>query len=84
LLAALHSKTLIIPQTEQFQTVSQRFCQFRAQEYNWNTADRILLGQQDLDPTQPTSIGTNPKRLRFTLIPDVQVTEVDAVRMNVT
>lgn len=60
---------LWVPQLTCFQTLTQKFCQFPSVEYQWNSADQIVSGDEELmDFTGDT---TKAKRLRFVIIPEI-------------
>ena len=64
---ATYMYELWVPQTGEYQTMTQTFQQYPAPEYAWNTADEILLGNIELDMTNDN---VKAKRLRFAILPD--------------
>ena len=58
---------LWVPQTGEYQTMTQTFQQYPTPEYAWNTADEILLGNIELDMMNDN---VKAKRLRFAILPD--------------
>ncbi len=64
---ATYMYELWVPQTGEYQTMTQTFQQYPTPEYAWNTADEILLGNIELDMTNDN---VKAKRLRFAILPD--------------
>ncbi len=64
---ATYMYELWVPQTGEYQTMTQTFQQYPTPEYAWNTADEILLGNIELDMNNDN---VKAKRLRFAILPD--------------
>jgi hypothetical protein len=54
-----------------YQTVYQVFYQYPIPEYNWSTLDQIITFNAELDSSYDGVLATKPKRLRFSLIPEL-------------
>jgi hypothetical protein len=60
-----------------YQTVYQVFCQYPTPEYHWNALDHVVTFLMDLDSSEDSILAIKPKRLRFSLIPEL-ISDADA------